>query len=492
MTMDGNKPFLNKSNQFRSLFTERIAKHSRVAYMPLPKSDLLIMMVIDEILVTTEALRVNNSRLYRHLKPDAEPVGVVHSHLEDIEIWRLNKTPGQRRFPDVAHAVWDARQELRKGNNSQLAAHIAPNHVLVAAPNFHTCPFGPPEAPGTTYRPPSLGTGSGDVRVTVIDSGFVTGGPIDGRLNSHAFGYWFTKDPNAAGGYQWVPEPMVYPSAASALDQNDDTYLDALVGHANFVAGVIAQGCPTAIIDIVSHNGSFVENDSGGAPDTPIPTEASVARSLYEAMSGSTPPDLVNLGFAFPTLPDIPPVGAPTNGPTSWTFKAVLDRTKGSKTLVIAPTGNQNSSVKQYPAALHLAYPDRVIGVGSVHPKGSGPTWSKSLFSNFGTWVTCCAHGEDVHSAFVTFSGQTEEAETSGPDVGTQTPKDFHGWASWDGTSFAAPKVVAAIAKAMSAPAGAAALAPNGPLAGWNQVKQGKPSPTDLQMGILLGALPPS
>ncbi len=489
--MDGNKPFLDKPNQFRSLFTERIAEHSRVAYMPLPKSDLLIMMVIDELLVTTDALTANKSSLYNHLKTDAKPVGVVHSDLEDIQVWRLNKTPGLRQFPDVAHAVWDARHLL--GKNNPLAAHIAPNHVLVASPNFHTCPFGPPEEPDSGYAPPTLRRGAG-VRVTVIDSGYVTGSPTDALLTPD-FGYWFTEDSNAPGGYQWVQEPMVYPSTASALDQNNDNYLDALVGHANFVVGIIAQGCPDATIDVVSHNGSFVENNSGGVPDTPISTEASVARSLYDALTRSTPPDLINLGFAFPTLPDIPPIGAPKNGPASWTFKAVLDRTKGSKSLVVAPAGNQNSSVKQYPAALHQFFPDRVIGVGSVHLTSSdsspGPTWSKSLFSNYGTWVTCCAKGEDVHSSFVTFCGSTEEAETSGPDAGTQTQKDFHGWASWDGTSFAAPKVVAAIAKAMSAPA-PAALAPSGPLAAWNNVKQGRPSPTDLQMGILLGALPPN
>ncbi len=481
--MNGNKPFLGKPHQFRSLFTQRIAEHSRVAYLPLPKSDLLVLMVIDEILVTADALKTQNGALYKHLSHDAHPVGSVHSGLDDIQIWRLKKTPGNLPVPDVASAVWEARNQL--GKNSPMAAHIAPNHVLVAAPNFHTCPFGPPEEPGPGFVPPNLGVGEG-VRVTVIDSGFVTGGPIDGRLESYDFGYWFTADPNA-GGYTWMKEPMVYPGALDALDQNRDNDLDALVGHANFVAGIIAQGCPSARIDIVSHNGSFVEGNSGAVPDTPIPTEASVARSLFDVLTRSTPPDLVNVGFAFPTLPDIPPVGAPRGGPASWTFTAVLERAKNPRTLIVAPAGNQNINVKQYPAALHETFPDRVIGVGSVHPKGSG--WSKSQFSNFGHWVTCCTHGEHARSAFVTWSGPTEEEETSGANAGTQPSKDFHGWASWDGTSFAAPKVVASIAKRMSAAAG---VVPPSPLAAWTAVKQGKPSPADLQMGILLGALPPS
>ena len=487
--MDGNKPFLHKPAEFRSLFTKRIAEHSRVAYLPVPKSDLLILMVIDELLVTTDALKANSSRLFKQLHANADPVGNLHtSGLDDIEIWRLKKTPGKRSVPDVAYEVWEARNHL--GKNSPMASHIAPNHVLVPSPNFHTCPFGPPEVPPSGYATPRLGEGGG-VQVTVIDSGFVTGGPIDARLASYDFGSWFTKDP-ATGAYSWVKEPMIYPGAASALDQNADSELDALVGHANFVAGVIAQGCPSATIHIVSHNGSFVENDSGGIPDTPISTEASVAKSLFEVLTGPNPPDLVNLGYAFPTLPDIPDRGAPRSGPPSWSFTSVLERAKDSRTLIVAPAGNQNSNVKQYPAALHVAFPNRVIGVGSVHEQGGGG-FTKSQFSNYGGWVTCCTDGEDVVSAFVTWSGPTEEAETSGPNAGTQPAKNFVDWASWDGTSFAAPKVVAAIAKRMSATASstAAGVPPPTPLSAWNVVKQNKPSPADLQMGILLGALPP-
>ncbi|HEX6761461.1 MAG TPA: S8/S53 family peptidase [Gaiellaceae bacterium] len=483
--MNGNKPFLHKPAEFRSRFTQRIAEHSRVAYLPLPKSDLLVLMVIDEMLVTADALKLKNS-VFQQLKSNADHAGTIHSSgLDDIEVWRLKKTPGKLSVPDVAFQVWEARKLL--GKNSPMASHIAPNHVLVASPNYHSCPFGPPEVPPSGIGTPGLGDG-GDVHVTVIDSGFVTGGPIDGRV-CYDFGYWFTRDTTAPGGYAWVQEPMVYPNTANPLDQNDDCELDALVGHANFVAGVIAQGCPTATIDIVSHNGSFVENDSGGVPDTPITTEASVAKSLYDVLTRPNPPDLVNVGFAFPTLPVNAKLGLP-NGPPSWSFRSVLDRTKDSRTLIVAPAGNQNTTVKQYPAAMHETFPNRVIGVGSVHRHDNG--FVKSHFSNHGGWVACCTSGEDVVSAFVTWSGPTEEAETSGPDTGTRPKKDFQDWAMWDGTSFAAPKVVAAIAKRMSAPAGIVAGVPASPLAAWNGVKQGKPSPADLNMGILLGALPPT
>ena len=75
---------------------------------------------------------------------------------------------------------------------------------------------------------------------------------------------------------------------------------------------------------------------------------------------------------------------------------------------------------------------------------------ARRSFSNHGDWVTCCTEGENVVSTFVTgWSGPTEDAEPQGsPNAGTQPTKNFSsGWASWSGTSFAAPKVAAAIAR---------------------------------------------
>jgi len=73
-----------------------------------------------------------------------------------------------------------------------------------------------------------------------------------------------------------------------------------------------------------------------------------------------------------------------------------------------------------------------VVSVGAVGP--SGRAW----FSNYGGWVDACAPGIDVVSTYF-----TSHKESAAPG------RKFEGWATWSGTSFAAPKVAAAIAQDM-------------------------------------------
>lgn len=466
--MNGNKP----GAVFTSAFTKRLAAHPRIAYYPHPKCNALVTMVIDEVLVARSALERAGVR--KVLEGTAEHVGRVLSKRDDdahdVEIFQLREVDGKRHVADVAYAVWEARRELPK----HLAGQVAPNHVLIAA-NYHTCPWGPPEEPN--HRVCELGEDTGDVQVTVIDSGFVSGGPVDPRLRSIAFGSWFGTTP--AGGITWVNETEALPNT-DARDQNGDHLLDALAGHANFVAGVVAQACPRAQIDVVSHNGAFVDADDTDPVNTPLPTEASVARSLWETLDRGC--DVVNVGFAFPTLPYAPPVGVPAGGPPSWTFTAVLDEFRDSERefFVVAPAGNQNCIVPQYPAAFASSY-DNVVGVGSVDAYGA-----RSDFSNHGPWVACCTEGEGVDSTFVReWEGPTEEEESSGPYAGTRPPKCFRGWATWNGTSFAAPKVAGALAQhKLDHPGDSLRQA-------WDALRAaGTPAPS-LQMGTLLQGLPP-
>jgi len=114
--------------------------------------------------------------------------------------------------------------------------------------------------------------------------------------------------------------------------------------------------------------------------------------------------------------------------------------------VIVAPAGNQNTTTAQYPAAFHNTHPN-VVGVGSLARNGE-----RSEFSNYGDWVACCTEGEYVISTFINADRDdwhTEDAEPpSYPNPGTWPPKDFRGgWASWSGTSFAAPKVAGEIAR---------------------------------------------
>src|SRR5262249_26028130 len=139
--------------------------------------------------------------------------------------------------------------------------------------------------------------------------------------------------------YGWKPEPK------ELRDADHDFVLDALVAHAGFVAGVIAQACPSAGITVVDHNGGFViEADK---TDTPIPTEASVARTLWQHRNRQ----VINVGFAFATLPNEQVVANTTDlsGPPSWTFELALQGADPEQTVVVCPAGNQNCPIRQYP-----------------------------------------------------------------------------------------------------------------------------------------------
>jgi subtilisin family serine protease len=76
-----------------------------------------------------------------------------------------------------------------------------------------------------------------------------------------------------------------------------------------------------------------------------------------------------------------------------------------------------------------------VIAVGALDKTGK----QRAPFSNYGWWVDCCTPAVDVLSSFVAFD------ESAAPALAGRTPQSFEGWATWSGTSFAAPKVAGEI-----------------------------------------------
>jgi subtilisin family serine protease len=464
--MDGNKPDFDPA----SAFTGRLAAHSRVAYYPYPGDlcEVLVTMMLDELLVGEDA--ASNDAVISELErvgasdtgltvfdPDAAPD-------QNVQVWHLQSTPGVGTNPDVAEAVWALRAVLAQ--HQLPAGQVAPNHVLIPA-DYHTCPFGPPDH---VENPPAQlpDGGAGTVSVTVIDSGYVEAGLIVPARFAAAYGKWLVRDP-LTKTWTWIAEDAVAIPGRDPRDQNADDMLDALAGHANFVAGVIAQNCPDAKIAIVSHNGAFVDADRG---PTPVPTEAAVARSVWENRDAA----VVDIGFAFPTLPDkaLTAIDTGAAGPPSWAFQVVLDGIDQEMHMLVAPAGNQGCTTPQYPAAFGSTH-ENVVGVGSLSATGQ-----RSDFSNHGAWVTCCTVGEDVVSTLFPWVGTTEERN---PD-GSMPAKDFSsGWASWSGTSFAAPQVAAAIAARVSD-----AVPPR---MAWNALRDLYPAPAPaLDMGIAMPRFP--
>ena len=103
-----------------------------------------------------------------------------------------------------------------------------------------------------------------------------------------------------------------------------------------------------------------------------------------------------------------------------------MARIQQAGTVVVAAAGNDSTCRVTWPAAL-----PGVIAVGALGPSGPAP------FTNYGSWVTC-APGVDVISNFF---DDVDKHDDKNPAT-----SDFHGWAKWSGTSFAAPIVAAAIA----------------------------------------------
>jgi hypothetical protein len=489
----GNKP---DRESFQPGFTERLTRHPRIAYYLYPDylcgagsdSNILVSFVVDQLLVVRKL--VEDAEFSKALSAVAEPTDVrifdSEKHgvapLNNVEIWKLKdaELQGSKEHADVAHTVWSLRQQLPKGMQP---AMIAPNHVLVPPAHAHECPWGPPEEHGAVTLPPRLAP---FVEVVVIDSGFIMSGPVGRVVTNVTFAEALLAAPGGAQVYDWQPGTEAASGVANPLDQNGDSKLDALAGHANFVAGVVAQGSEHAELSVESFNCSVID------ADTSVPgfvTEAEVARTWWEHRNSP----VVNVGFAFATLPNQPLVveSDPTvvNGPPSWTLQLVVDSIANKpEHLVVAPAGNQNCTVPQYPAAFSVDY-ENVVGVGSVDDDGE-----RSQFSNHGPWVSCCARGRDVASSFVGhWVGPTEDGEPD-PNAAPTTAalpnpvKHFSGWASWSGTSFAAPKVSAAIADAVAS--SIAAGAEIAPLAAWNQLKADGTVVANLDMGVRLDNLP--
>jgi hypothetical protein len=341
----------------------------------------------------------------------------------NVQIWRLREEPGDGERTGVAEFVWSFRKEIL-GDSDLEPSQVAPNHVVIPAPNYHACPWGPPEPPWEDRSTPEMREGG--ARVAVIDSGWVDDGPardvVAGVAHAPRFGFLPT------GAFGWLPSggtPLVDPATGRLL---------ALAGHANFVAGVVAQACCEAKIVVESLNAAFVEANA----DPGLPTEAAVARAFWNQREN----DLIHIGFAFATLPDPSRGMNPLlGGPPPWSLQIVLDslREKGEdKPFVVSPAGNQNCTVPQYPAAFWPTHKN-VVGVGSMRNPSN-----RSAFSNHGEWVRSCSEGDDVVSMFINFDGETEEPEPGPGDL--HPTKHFTGWAAWSGTSFSSPKVTGALA----------------------------------------------
>jgi subtilisin family serine protease len=277
---------------------------------------------------------------------------------------------------------------------------VAPNHLVHGQPMWWTGPAGRPRPAAPPAPPGTPGAGRRPVTVAVLDTG----------MSPHP---WYETTDWYAAQRAEVTE---------VLDADLDYELDAQAGHGTFIAGVLLRHAPGIRIRALRVIGGDGVGD-----------ELDVLRALAR-LSDWGRADVANLSLGCHTYDDRP-------SPVVARAVAALAR----RTVVVACAGNHASDRPFWPAALK-----HVVAVAALD--GEERAW----FSDYGWWVDACAPGVDVTSCFVRFDGPRPPVKGIDPDA-------FAGYATWSGTSFAAPAVAGRIAdlaatERISAPLAAARL----------------------------------
>ncbi len=195
------------------------------------------------------------------------------------------------------------------------------------------------------------------------------------------------------------------PADREIADEDGDDTRDHAAGHGTHVAGIIAALAPGATI--VARR--LLKSPVGEASDL------DVAGALLNHGGA----DIINCSFGSTGLNDAPPI-------------LIEDALAAlpSSTVVVAAAGNAGTSRPNFPAACN-----GVVAVGAAGSPNNDGTWLQTDFSNHGIWVDCCAPGVAIASTFL-----------HRPDLG------FSGFATWSGTSMAAPAVAGTIAALATQP----------------------------------------
>lgn len=294
---------------------------------------------------------------------------------------------GIRRWQVPAETDVPAVLRGIRGKYADQGAHrrpaLAVNHLVSGEPFYHGGPGSFPRVTGRLPDGPRSAPPGDRSQLAVLDTG------IPAQLA------------------KWHPRLAERLRADSddidALDLDGDGLLDFEAGHGTFICGLVQRVAPNLAIDPEQVLDSFG-----------FGTDLGVALALSEVTA-----PVVNLSLGGYTEGDRPPP-----------LTAAALRALRPDVVVVAAAGNHGSDRPFWPAAFK-----RVISVAAVDTTVTPAV--PAGFSNFGWWVDVCAPGVDLHAAYV--QGRRQDDDTDGP-------ADFEGWASWSGTSFAAPLVAAAIA----------------------------------------------
>ena len=338
---------------------------------------------------------------WRELQDDPRAAGVAEVPLGHPELaGRLVRLRRTAR-PDEPH-LHDLVRAWREEGLVVSLSYVTP---LAGRPIMkpYTGEFEPEVVDFASYRTVGPRHGEGTV-VAVVDTGITAEVRDDG---------WLTTIPRVTAddvSTHW------HDGNVDPLDADPkDGLLDVFAGHGTFVAGIVARVAPGAEIRVYRAVGP------GGAG-----SELDVACALVRAVREGA--DVVNLSLGTQTLFDEPSLSMSV----ALDLVADIEEDTGRRVVVVAAAGNYGDEGLTWPAAFR-----RVVAVGGLTADLRPTTWSSR-----GPWVDVSAVGEGIVSTYV--QGERNPAFGKGTRFG---PGAF---ASWVGTSFAAPQVSGAVARTMT------------------------------------------
>lgn len=185
-------------------------------------------------------------------------------------------------------------------------------------------------------------------------------------------------------GYDMVSDDGDPAEEADGIDDDGDGVVDEAYGHGTFVAGIVAQVAPDARIVPVR----VLDADGVGE------LHAVIEGMEFAIDAGA---DVINLSFGL------------NEKSKSKALKDVFKRAKDEGVTVVAAAGNRGDDAKHFPAA-----EKEIVSVGALDSSGA----QIAGFSGRGKWVDIAAPGEDIVSSI-----------------------PGGNYATWGGTSMAAPVV---------------------------------------------------
>jgi subtilisin family serine protease len=398
------------------LVRRRIAVAADVAGRPyLIRPDSVVIDLDEEhpYAAARDALRSNDLEVLGARRDEAPTSGMLGARLAPQ---RRRPTPSERwRIADVAELVDELRDAgwRARPNHVYLADGVGRHFGIVSSGGAGGTPGVTPAdlvALRSTARPASplpLPTPLAlpwrrPPNVLILDTGLAT----SGTLPAH----------DALRGHCVVHSPWLDRSTSRFNDEDepDDDLggrLDRQGGHGTFISGIVRRICPDARIHHAGVLSSYGDGDDASVT-------SAIERALLRFRRRHEHIDIVVMSFGSYADSDQPP-------PMTEAIRRLLRRS-----VVVASAGNDATSRPCYPAAL-----PGVVAVGALDAGG------RSRFSNFGPWVDASAPGVDVVSTFFT---DFDDCDEDGNVVDC-----YRGWASWSGTSFAAPKVAGVIAQTM-------------------------------------------